>query len=233
MVARYSREVIVGGVYGSVARGTDTQWSDLELFFVVQNRSKIKGMHFIFRDIAVGYRVMERRALEEILTQPSLQWPFHMGVLSALKVLHGNPERVQHWLRLGQSAPAKKFRAALEASLPELIVESYGRILSCRERGNARDIGCAVHEVLFEMNQALCLLNQRWVTHDYYAGLVDAFRFPKLPDGYKTLVPALWSAREIAEIVPLAEEMVRNFWGLLAREGIKVAKYQNVDELPL
>src|SRR5919108_1080226 len=34
MVAKYPGDVIVGGVYGSTARGTDTPWSDLELFFV-------------------------------------------------------------------------------------------------------------------------------------------------------------------------------------------------------
>ena len=132
-----------------------------------------------------------------------------MGALSGLKVLYGDPEQVRAWLQLGQSVPAERFREALEASLPGLVVESYGRILSCRERVNTQDIGCAVIEVLFEMNQALCLLNQRWVTHDYYQGFVDAFSFPRLPEGYQELVPVLWSAREVDEIVPLAEALVQ------------------------
>lgn len=83
------------------------------------------------------------------------------------------------------------------------------------------------------MNQALCLLDQRWVTHDYYQGFVEAFDFPKLPEGYKDLVPALWSARGIDEIVPLAEKLVSNFWRLLAEEGIKVSDYQKVDDVQL
>ena len=233
IVARHPGAILLGGVYGSTAQGTDTQWSDLEMLFVVGDGSKVQGKHFIYRDIAVGYQVIEQRKLEDLLTNPSPKWPFWMGVLSVLKVLYGEPEQVRSWLRLGQSVPAERFRGALEASLPSLVAESYGRILSCQERGNTQDIGCAVIEVLFEMNQALCLLNQRWVTHDYCQGLLDAFSFPKLPKGYQELVPVLWSAREVDEIVPLAETLVRNFWQLLAGEGIEVKNYQAVEDMPL
>jgi kanamycin nucleotidyltransferase len=233
MVARHPGAILLGGVYGSTARSTDTQWSDLEMLFVVRDGSKVEGKEFLYRGTAIGYQVIEQGKLEELLISPSLKWPFWMGVLSVLKVLHGTQEQVQAWMQLGQSVPAERFRQALETSLPGLVVESYGRILSCQERGNTQDIVCAVIEVLFEMNQALCLLNQRWVTHDYYQGLADAFSFPKLPEGYQELVPVLWSAREADEIVPLAETLVRNFWQLLADEGVAVRSYQAVDDLPL
>jgi len=233
MVFRHPGHVVISGVYGSTAKGTDTPWSDLELLFVVRDGSKIKEKHFIYRGIAVGYSVFERRKLENLLANPSPDWPFLMGVLSVLKVLYGDLEQVQAWLRSGQSVPAEKFRKALESYLPEFVVESYGRIFSCRERGNTEDVGCAVIEVLLEMNKALCLLNRRWVTHDYYQGFVDAFSFPKLPEGYRDLVPALWNARDMDEIVPLARTLVNNFWQLLADEGIRVPDYQNVNDLPL
>ena len=233
MVDKHPGDIILGGVYGSTARGTDTHWSDLEMLFVVRDGSEGEGKEFLYRGTAIEYQVIEQQKLEELLTNPSLKWPFWMGVLSVLEVLHGDPEQIQAWLRLGQSVPAERFREALEASLPGLVVESYGRILSCHERGNTQDIGCAVIEVLFEMNQALYLLNQRWVTHDYYQGLLDAFSFPKLPAGYQDLVPALWSARDVDEIVSLAETLVRNFWQLLADEDIGVKEYYAVEDLPL
>jgi hypothetical protein len=233
MVARHSDAILLGGVYGSTARGTDTRWSDLEMLFVVRDGSKAEGEEFLYRGTAIGYQVIEQGKLEELLTNPSLKWPFWMGVLSVLKVLHGDPEQVRAWMQLGQSVPAERFRQALEASLPGLVVESYGRILSCQERANTHDIGCAVIEILFEMNQALCLLNQRWVTHDYYQGLADAFSFSKLPKGYPELIPILWSAHDIEEIVPLAETLVHNFWQLLADEGIEVKNYHSVEDMPL
>ena len=233
MVTSYPDDVILGGVYGSAARGTDTAWSDLDMLFVVRDESQIVGKYFIFRNIAVGYQVITQQKLEELLSNPSLEWPLWMGILSVLKVLHGDTQQIQAWLRLGQSAPVEKCKETLETSLPELVVESYCRIFSCRERGNTDDVGCAVIEVLFEMNKALCLLNQRWITHDYYQGFIDAFSFPKLPEGYEELVTALWVARDINKIVPLAATLVQNFWRLLSHEGVNVKNYHTVNDLPL
>jgi kanamycin nucleotidyltransferase len=233
MVATYAGEIIVGGVYGSTARGTDTEWSDLEMLFVVQDGCKASGQHFIYRGMSAGYRVYEQSKLEEILSKPRVAWPFHMGMLSVLRVLHGDPAPVEAWLEIGKSLPWETFKTGLKASLPELVGESYGRILSCRERGNKWDVGHAAIEVLYEMNTALCLLNHSSVTHDYYQGFVESLSFPKLPEGYRELVPALWMAREIDEIVPLAERLVTNFWRLLAEEGVAVADYHRIEDVPV
>ena len=216
------------------ARGDDTPWSDLEMLFVIRDGVKIQRNRFIYRGISVGYRVIERGKLEELLADPSLgSWPFSMGILSGLKILYGDPEQVASWLQLGQSTPTEKFRAALEAKLPGRVVESYGKIHSCRERHDTQDVKCAVFELLFEISQFLCFLNQRWVTHGYYQGLVDTFDFPKLPEGYTDLIPALWSADDINKIVPLAETLVSNFWRLLADEGIHATDYRSLDDVQL
>lgn len=233
MVAAHPGDIILGGVYGSTARGTDTPWSDLELTFVGRDGSGLAGQHLLYRDTAVGYEVYEQSKLEEALANPDLEWPFLMGMLSVLKVLQGDPAQLDRWLRLGQATPPEKFKAALESHLPALVIESYGRILSCRSRGDTTALYPSVLEVLFEMNLALCLLNGRWVTHDYYQGLQEAFDFPKLPKAYRDLAPALYRVTSIDAIAPLAETLVHNFWQLLAEEGIQVANYQDVAELPL
>ncbi len=232
MTAKYP-EIIVGGVYGSTARGTDTPWSDLELLFIVQDESSLCSQYFIYHDTAVGYQVTKVGELEKHLAAPTVKWPFWMGVLHVLKVLCGNAEKVREWLDLGKSVPEAHFKKIVEEHLPGFVVESYGRILSCRHRNNTRDVTCAVLEVIFEMNTILCLLNQSWVTHDYYQGIRESFSFPRLPKDHKDLVSALWSARTTEEIVPLAEKLVTNFWNFLESEGVKITNYQTVDELPL
>jgi kanamycin nucleotidyltransferase len=233
MAAAHPGDIILAGAYGSTARGTDTPWSDLEMTFVVRDGSGLEGKHLLYRGIAVGYAVYEQSKLEESLANPGLEWPFLMGMLNVLKVLHGDPAQLEGWLQLGQATPPERFKATLESHLPGLVIESYGRILSCRQRGDTSALYPSVLEVLFEMNLALCLLNRRWVTHDYYQGLQDAFDFPKLPKAYSELVPALYHASTFDDIVPLAETLVHNFWQLLAEEGIQVYNYQNVTELPL
>jgi len=233
MVAKYPDDIVLGGVYGSTATGTDTGWSDLELQFVVRDGSKVRQKQFTFKDTAVGLFVLDQGKLEKRLTNPSPSWPFLMGVLSVLKVECGDPEQLQAWLRLGQAVPMEKFREALEESLPGLVTESHGRIHSCIERGSLEDIGCAVIEVMFEMRDALCLLNRRWVTHDYYQGLMQVCDFQKQPRRYKELVRALHATQDPQELARLSDALVSDFWQFLAEEGIKVVNYTRAEDLPL
>jgi kanamycin nucleotidyltransferase len=237
VVDKYGDGIILGGVYGSTARGTDTTWSDLEMLFITRDECGARGQHFLFRDIAISYMVLPRSRLEELLADPSVEgvcgWSFYMGVLSILKVLHGQAHEVEAWLDIGRNVPETRFREALEGRLPGLITESYGRIHSCRARGNRDDWHCAVLEVLFEMREALCLLNRTWVTHDYLQGMEDTFRFPTLPRRYEQIVPALWRARDLEEALPLAVELVENFWRLMDEEGIKVRRYDIVSDIPV
>jgi kanamycin nucleotidyltransferase len=233
LVERHPGEVELVFAVGSVARGTDTPWSDVDMTAVVTEKSALPSRHFLCRGTAVGVVTIKRGRLEEILARPCAEWPFWMGCLSVAKVLQGDPALVAEWLRLGRSAPDEAFRSALEELLPELVVESYGRILSCRERGDDRDAWPCVLEVLWEMQKALCLLNRSWVTHDYHGGFEDTLAFEKLPEGWPGLVWQLWSARSLDEIEPLATQLVEAYYRLLAREGIEMKDYPSAGELPL
>ena len=64
LVAGHPEEIVLGGFYGSTARGTDTPWSDLEMLFVVGDESGVEGKSFIYRGIAVGYQAIAQRRLE-------------------------------------------------------------------------------------------------------------------------------------------------------------------------
>ena len=234
-VGKYGPDVIVGGVYGSTARGLDIQWSDLEMLFITRDGCKAEGRQLVYRGMPVFYSVVARGGFEQSLTDPSLDgvftWPFWMGVLSVLKVVYGDRSQVETWLQIGKAVPYEKFKKALERELPGLILESYGRIFSCKARSNQDDLYCAVLEVLFEMKDALCLLNRSWVTHDYLQGLVDSFRFPILPKRYKELVLRLWRARGFDEVIPQAKELVENFRQLMAEEGIRLQDHNEVSDI--
>jgi hypothetical protein len=234
-VGKYGADVIIGGVYGSTARGLDIESSDLEMLFIVRDACNAKGQQLVYRGMPVFYSVTARLEIEKKITSPSLDgvfnWPFWMGVLSVLKVMHGEQSQVTAWLEMGTAVPDEKFKNALERELPGLILESYGRILSCMERNNPDDLYCAVLEALFEMRDALCLLNKSWVTHDYFQGLVDSCRFPKLPHNYENLVFRLWRARDFDEVIPMAKELVRRFWELMAEEGVRLKDHNELSDI--
>lgn len=233
MLEEYPGQIILGGVYGSTATGTDTPWSDLEMWFIVEEDCAAINQHIIFRDTAVGYWIYQWREIEKIVSNPSLKWPFHMGILETLEVLYGDKAIIHRLLEVGKSLPFEKFRMALQSILPDLVIESYGRIRSCQLRDNKLDVSVMVFEVLREMLVALCLLNRSWVRHDYYQGLVDSFAFPKLLEGYSEIVPHLYNANDFDTIVPLANKLVANFYRLLDENDLKVNNFKFVEEIHL
>lgn len=226
-------QVLLAGVYGSTARGDATAWSDLEMLFVVKNTCTASGQHLIVQGIPVGYRVYRQEALESLLVQPGLKWPFIMGVLDVLRVLYGDTAQAQRWISLGSSVPVARFREALGQALPGLVFESHGRLHSCMHRHELADFTPALLEVLFEMRTALCLINQRWVTHDYYQGLADTFRFSRLPQGYQEDVEALYRSHDPQAALPVADRLVQSYRQLLSEEGLAVKDYRSVEEIPV
>ncbi len=231
VVERYPGKVLVCGVYGSTARGDATPWSDVELLFVVKNACRARGQHILVRGIPAGYRVYRQAELEAALQHPDLKWPFLMGVLHVLQVIFGDPGQVQRWISLGTSVPTERFRVALRRELPGLVFESHGRLHSCLWRQQQADFFPALLEVLFEMRTALCLLNRRWVAHDYYQGLADTFRFSKLPRGYQDDVEMLYRSRDPESALVVADRLVQNYRRLLSEEQLTVENFQSVEEI--
>ena len=212
--------VLVGGVYGSTAHETDTPWSDLELLFVVRDGSPAQGFQGLYDGTALQATVYEKGELIRSLQHPTTAWPFQMAIMEDLTVLQGDVSLPGVWLEMGRAVARDTHIHALERALPGLVFESCGRIYSCRDRRNTHDLHVSAIETLLEMVCALCLLNADWVHHDYYRGIVDSFRFARLPDGYRELAPGLWQARDLDQAAALAERLLKAFVALLQSEGV-------------
>lgn len=224
-------DVLLVGLYGSTARGTDTPWSDLEMLVVTREGAGLESRHLVYRGTAVGYTAIDEARLRGHLTVVSDRWPFWMGVLSELAVLHGDAGLVRGWLAMGEAVPVAEHRRVLRDMLPALVVESHGRMHSCLLRGEHADLYVSAVEVLLEMLTALCLLNGRWVAHDYSRGLCDAATFPSLPAGWAEDAPALWVERDPRRAVELADRLVAAYLGLLEREGLPLSDVRRPEDL--
>lgn len=231
LVARYGDGVRLVGLCGSAARGEATPWSDIDLVVVTRAGTPLQSQSRMLQGLVVSMGVIGEGELEALLREPGLRWPFWMGQIDALEMLAGDPQRVRQWRDLGLSSPEAAFHRALERALPDLVFESYGRIRSCAARRNDWDLAPAAHEVLLEMKTALCLLNRRWVTRDYYHGLAQSFDWPLRPLGWEELAPKLWMARELEPTVALAGELVASYWKLLASCGLNMPNYQTVEQI--
>jgi len=205
-------------LYGSTLRGTDTKWSDLELF--VLTKEEIPSRCFLVEIIPVSIQAITETKLLEKLENPDKEWPFYAGLMKNLEVLSGDKEAPKRYLEKAMSVPEDKCVETLKNNVSEFVFESCGRIFSCIARKNYDDIYCAVIETLLETRTALCLLNHSFVNRDYFKGIKETFKFKKIPKNYPVLATKLWQSRNPFEIVRYARELLNNYVNLLKEERI-------------
>ena len=133
---KYPGQVLLAGIVGSAARGTDTPFSDLDMIVITKNESRIRSVHFLYRKTAAGFRAFSQRKLSASLAKPLPDWPFFMGILSSIRLLKGDPAQIETLLELGKSLPREKFLRLLEREHPGLVFETPGRILSSETRND-------------------------------------------------------------------------------------------------
>jgi hypothetical protein len=234
LLKKYGDQIVLGGIYGSTAKGTDTEYSDLEMFFIVKNECKAMDFSFAYKGMPVSVCVRKLSDVEKDINEIDLDWPLKMGRLFNLKVTCGDASISKRFKRLLQKIPEEKFREFLAKETP-LCYEGLGRLKAVKIRGNTHEIGLFVAEVLMEFMLLTAIFNREFINHDYLGGLPESFKFKHLPKDYEKIAKKLmeWKSLNTDEIIQLAEKFVQNFVNFLAENGIKVKEHTPLEEVEM
>jgi len=236
MVKKYGDEILLGGIGGSTARNTDTEYSDLEMFFIVSNNSKAKSRQFGFayKGMPVEVLVKKIAEVERDIKEVEIEWPLKMGILFNSKITYGDRAILERFRKTLESIPQEKFDRFI-AKETALCYEGLGRLKAVKIRKNLHETGLFVAEVLQEFNLLVAILNREFISHDYLGGLHEAFKFEKLPKDYEKITRKLfnWTTLSLDEIINLAQEFVNNFVELASENGIKVEEHTPLEEVEL
>lgn len=230
---KYGVEVLLGGVYGSVAMGTDTEFSDLEMLFIVNDDSNAKTVKFAYERMPVEVNVLRRGEVERDIRGVSLDWPLKMGRLFNLKVMYGDPLLLDGFKGTLDEVPDQEINEFIERQTP-LCYEGLGRLKAVKLRGNTHETPLFVMEVLREFMLLVASFNRRFINHDYLGGLPESFEFERLPPDYEENARRLMHDKSLSldETISLAERFVRNFVEYMAENGVRVREHTPLDEVP-
>jgi len=232
LLTKYGDEILLGGIYGSTAKGTDTEYSDLEMFFIVRDESEAKTFDFAFKGTPVHVEVKKLSRVEREITEVDIEWPFKMGMLFNLKVTCGDKAILKKFRKLLDEVSNDTFYEFITKCTP-LCYEGLGRLKSVKIRGNTHETGLFVAEVLVEFMLLTALFNKEFIKHDYLGGLPESFKFKHLPKNYEKTARMLmnWKALDLDEIITLADRFVQEFVSFLVTKGIKVKEHTPLEEV--
>ena len=233
-LTKYREDTLLGGIYGSTAKGTDIEFSDLEMFFMVKDDSAAKTFEFAFKGTPVHVEVRKLSKVERDITEIDIDWPLKMGRLFNMKVTSGDKAILKKFRKMFGEVPDNRLIEFIAKHTP-LCYEGLGKLKSVKIRGNIYEMGLFVAEVLIEFMLLIAIFNRKLINYDYLGGLFETFEFKYLPIDYERIARMLlrWNTQDIEEIIALADSFVKNFLSFLITNGINVKEHTPLDEVEM
>lgn len=69
---KFGDNILLGGIYGSTVENVDTEYSDLELFFIVKNDPRAQSFSFAYEGMPVGVPVQKLVDVERDINEIDL-----------------------------------------------------------------------------------------------------------------------------------------------------------------
>ena len=229
IVETYGEDVLFVGVYGSVARNEDKEFSDLVL--IVITRRKIPTWFFIYKDIVVLIHCITYEDAVKSLSNPDDPWWFGwVGSILYCEKLYGSDNLLKKLKECVYSISGEDYR---EAAAKRLIwmLEFLNQI---RNAYYERDLYSAISSALYFRNVAgefVALLNETHYKSHVFRSLEEARNFKKLPKHFFQLMRALGVSNDLETIHKSALELWKNSIQIAKENGINIQSYMSFDEI--
>ena len=212
--ARYGDRIVAIGIYGSVARGMDGPFSDIEMLCVLRT----VGEEFSIEWATGPWKAEVDFSSEDVVLREAATiegtWPLTHGAFLTVLPLF-DPERFFERLRdVVTGQPVEKFHAAIEETLVGELYEFVGKLRNARAEGNT----AYIPELAVSMARYGAYVLGLAHRHTYSTGsqvLAEALMLPERPDGLDTLCRLVMSG-SLADPEAVAAAVEACWSGLVA-----------------
>lgn len=127
MLSKHAPDILATGVTGSVGRGTDRKFSDVDFEVLVKEGSHLKSHCFLLKGCLFSVNAKSEDDWNRELTQPNFSLPLVVGDLKSLRIDYDPKGRFGRLRRRSERLPRGCWKNAVRAGLEE-IAEDLGRV---------------------------------------------------------------------------------------------------------
>ncbi|BCJ85460.1 helix-hairpin-helix domain-containing protein [Effusibacillus dendaii] len=231
VLKQYPNSLLFGGVYGSTAIGRDTEFSDIEMLYILPSGVSLPDKQFLYRDIVIEVNFLSIDTIEKWLREPDLLLPIRMGNLANLQLLTGEAKQRDEIIERYRDLTDEQVQSFFSLHGAMIGYESFNKIRSLERRAGKRNLSIYKYEVLSEMASALALINRLPIGSGYYGAVNESFEFPLLPVRYREVAEMFRDTDELKEVIVIGKELFDQFESFLTQQNLLLSRMQTLDEI--
>ncbi|MFX1536446.1 MAG: nucleotidyltransferase domain-containing protein [Promethearchaeota archaeon] len=222
-LSSFPDSIAIIAVYGSVALGTENEFSDIDMFAIVENKSDTDlPWEFVLPKFTIDFWKMtwedaERMALGKVESAP---WAVSASLIANCKVLYARSESTK-----AQFASLREKTKRSDEENIKQITDLFSRSFSAIEymqlaklQNDLVSARWGAWAVINNSVKFLSLLNNAFLTKNWGSNLLEVFKLPLLPDNYQEQVRTLSTSSDIDEMMITGRVLLLNLRKLIVQK---------------
>jgi kanamycin nucleotidyltransferase len=183
---RFHSELIAIGLYGSLARGDDGPYSDIELFGVLRTDHYKQCHEWCTAEWKAEVDLYGKQTLRELAAHVDGRWPLTHSAFQNIQPIDDPDHYFAELHAIIQSSPEPLFREAIQNLLVDDVYEYIGKIRNTQALG----IPTALPTLVLKLAQAVAMVvglaNRQCFTTGTRV-ISEAMTLSDLPNGFREL----------------------------------------------
>ncbi len=225
MVLKKYRKYVLGiAIYGSVAKGEDRKYSDLEMFVVTRKKFAVREYRYVYKSIPIEISYIPEREMLRKARQITPDWPIVADFYRSYRILYQKDDWFRRLERAVASQNQDDFKRAIEKSLVWLH-ELIGKIKNAYLCNNNSLFLYLASHFGWESIIFLGLINRSY--YESERGIFKkVFEFPILPNDYSRLLETVchFSATRRKRVYRATLKLYCELGRLASRQGIVLSQ---------
>ncbi|MDD4900955.1 MAG: kanamycin nucleotidyltransferase C-terminal domain-containing protein [Patescibacteria group bacterium] len=211
----YKDKLLAVGIYGSVTRGEDMDYSDIEMLAVIKGAMIDQSYEGMYKGLKWEVDVVsEDRAIEEIYNV-NIDWPLYLGIYLDVKPVYDSAQIFSKFKREFVKLVKQDFKKYIRQVFINDIYEQFGKFFNIVENGSEEQIRFLSFHLFNKLIGFVGLINKAYYgsaanrAKDSMALTINFVSFRKL--GEMLLKGEIKDVERINEVVKKLFEEILNF----------------------
>ena len=232
LLSRFGPSIVAVGLYGSLARGADGPYSDVEMVGVLDHPGPVRSYEFVYRGFKVEVDLDEREALLREAAVVDDAWPTKAGQFADMVPLYDPHGFLPELRRVALAPSPEAVRSAIVQAFVDEPYETMGKVRNAWAGRVELGLGYLPLAAVDLVGQTAKLLGLAHRHH--YRGrpcvVPEALTLEPLPAGYRELADLVTRGDlgDPEQVYACVETLWAGLLGWMADLGLAFAR----DDLP-